>query len=82
MTREELIKNLRYIKNINRNSLWQGNTINEAIKSLENQRTGHWIENAPEWQNIDPPYICSECGNFHLQKTNYCDQCGANMKGE
>ena len=41
--------------------------------------TGHWIENAPEWQIVDPPYICSECGNFHLLKTNYCDQCGAKM---
>lgn len=41
--------------------------------------TGYWIENAPEYQNIDPPYICSECGNFHLRKTNYCDQCGARM---
>lgn len=28
----------------------------------------HWIENAPEYQNIDPPYICSECGNMHLRK--------------
>lgn len=42
-------------------------------------KTGHWIENAPEYQNIDPPYICSECGNMHLRKTNYCDQCGAKM---
>jgi hypothetical protein len=43
------------------------------------QKTGQWIENAPECQNIDPPYICSECGNMHLRKTNYCDQCGAKM---
>lgn len=53
-----------------------------GIKALESQKVGCWEENAPEWQNIDPPYICSECGNFHLQKTNYCDQCGAKMKGE
>ena len=46
------------------------------------ERTGEWIENAPEYQNIDPPYICSECGNFHLRKTNYCDQCGAKMEVE
>lgn len=42
-------------------------------------KVGHWIENAPEYQNIDPPYICSECGNLHLRKTNYCDQCGCRM---
>lgn len=41
---------------------------------------GYWIENAPEYQNIDPPYICSECGYMHLIKTNYCDQCGADMR--
>lgn len=53
--------------------------LNKGIEAIENQKIGHWIENAPEWQNIDPPYICSECGNFHLRKTNYCDQCGAKM---
>lgn len=47
--------------------------------SVNPQKIGHWIENAPEYQNIDPPYICSECGNMHLRKTNYCDQCGAEM---
>ena len=55
----------------------------EDIKTLPpvtpKEKTGHWIENAPEYQNIDPPYICSECGNMHLRKTNYCDQCGARM---
>lgn len=55
----------------------------EDIKSLPSvtpkEKTGKWIENAPEYQNIDPPYICSECGNMHLRKTNYCDQCGAKM---
>lgn len=55
--------------------------INIIREALINQKIGHWIDNAPEWQNIDPPYICSECGNFHLRKTNYCDQCGANMEG-
>lgn len=57
--------------------------ITGAIKKLPLAKTerkvGHWIENAPEWQNVDPPYICSECGLMHLRKTNYCDQCGAKM---
>ena len=53
-------------------------TVIKAIPSAE-PKTGYWIENAPEYQNIDPPYICSECGNMHLRKTNYCDQCGAKM---
>ena len=53
--------------------------LEKAIEALKNQKVGYWEENAPEWQNIDPPYICSECGNFHLRKTNYCDQCGAKI---
>lgn len=51
-----------------------------ALPSVNPQpKIGHWIENAPEYQNIDPPYICSECGHSNLIKTNYCEQCGAKM---
>lgn len=59
------------------------NEQNLAMKQESQIRPkGYWIENAPEYQNIDPPYICSECGNMHLRKTNYCDQCGAKMESE
>lgn len=55
----------------------------ESLPSVNTERkVGYWIENAPEWQNVDPPYICSECGYAHLNKTNYCDQCGTKMKSE
>lgn len=85
MTREEAITELKDLKDYCHNTFMiktyevYAQAINKAIESLENQNIGYWIENAPEWQNIDPPYICSECGNFHLRKTNYCDQCGAKM---
>lgn len=55
------------------------NTIKKLPLVKPQEQTGHWIENAPEYQNIDPPYICSECGNMHLRKTDYCDQCGCRM---
>ena len=42
-------------------------------------KMGKWIKNAEEWQNIDPPYFCSECGNASLRKRPYCDSCGAKM---
>lgn len=55
----------------------------ESLPFVNTERkVGYWIENAPEWQNVDPPYICSECGLMHLRKTNYCDQCGAKMINE
>lgn len=79
---EEAIKILKgAIKKPNTKDGYLGQALTMGIESLENQKIGHWIENAPEWQNIDPPYICSECGNFHLRKTNYCDQCGSKMEG-
>jgi len=45
------------------------------------ERTGEWIENAPEGQDIDPPYICSICGHAESTRTPFCEQCGAKMKG-
>ena len=58
--------------------------LDEIIKKLPSVRpqepkTGSWIKNAEEWDNTNPPYICSECGNAHLRKTDYCDQCGCRM---
>ena len=53
--------------------------VNELPSVNPQPKTGYWIENAPEYQNIDPPYICSECGHSNLIKTNYCEQCGAKM---
>lgn len=83
MTNKEAITRIREHKIIHKmdepRAIYISEALDMAIKALENQKIGHWIENAPEWQNIDPPYICSECGNFHLRKTNYCDQCGAKM---
>lgn len=59
-----------------------GNPYKLTISNGKELKTGHWIENAPEYQNIDPPYICSECGHANLIKTNYCEQCGAKMESE
>ena len=59
-----------------------------AIKALENQKTGHWEEE--EMYDGDVAYRCSECGEeFCLMEGtpidnlyNYCPNCGAKMKGE
>ena len=52
----------------------------DALLCAAKQRTGHWIKNAEEYQRIDPPYICEECGNMSLRATPYCSQCGAKMQ--
>lgn len=52
-----------------------------AIEALSAERTGEWIENAPEGQYIDPPYICSICGHAESTRTPFCEQCGTKMKG-
>ena len=78
---DRLISEQELLKHFDTREDWAVVQTIKAIPSAEPQ-TGHWIENAPEYQNIDPPYICSECGNMHLRKTNYCDQCGAKMVEE
>ena len=84
MNRKEAIAELKaYLGNVESDYDTKFNkALETGIKALENQKIGYWIDNAPEWQNIDPPYICSECGNAHLRKTDYCEQCGAKMEGE
>jgi len=42
-------------------------------------KTGHWIANAPQYDMLNPQYICSECGNAHTRTTPYCEMCGAKM---
>ena len=45
-------------------------------------KIGRWIKNAEEWQNVDPPYFCSECGRASLRQENFCCSCGADMRGD
>ena len=47
---------------------------------VQKQTVGEWIENAPEGQDIDPPYICSICGHAESTRTPFCEQCGADMR--
>lgn len=51
--------------------------LNMAIKSLEKQKTGHWIPR----NSFLLQYKCSEC-EWESEKYNYCPNCGAKMEGE
>jgi len=70
-------------------------SIDMAIKALENQKTGHWILTDVEGNRVWN-CNCSECGkdpqdyiggseNWWLIKNKlpkYCPNCGAKMEGE
>ena len=79
MTREEAKEALSVLKIYD--NQWLREAIDMAIEALSAERTGEWIENAPEGQDIDPPYICSICGHAESTRTPFCEQCGAKMKG-
>ena len=49
-----------------------------AIEALEQQpKTGHWIP-----CDILQEFKCSECRRCFGIKTNFCPNCGADMRGE
>ena len=72
-------------------------TVKDVIHSQQRYFTdvypvkhGHWIEEVREvggFFKLYQTYIhCSECGKEHysgtLPKPNFCDNCGADMRGE
>ena len=58
--------------------------IKVGVNSLKAERTGHWIKSNPLMLSE-----CSECGNkafghhgFDEVLTDFCPNCGADMRGE
>ena len=67
----ELIESARY---------WGSNTSEEIADHLiangvTVQKRG-WIK---VYQNAMYPYSCSECGNCHDKKVNFCERCGTKL---
>ena len=51
----------------------------DAIRNGTPLPKGHWIDHQEgEWIYVK----CSECGTVHDTQTNYCPNCGADMRGE
>lgn len=49
-------------------------------KGKADRPQGKWIyTNNP--LRLDDEWACNRCGNISFVKTNFCDRCGARMKG-
>lgn len=56
--------------------------IKMSVEALKNQRPkGHWLEYWDEEARTNN-YKCSECGYKQPFDTNYCWECGADMREE
>jgi len=54
--------------------------IADAPSVVPSRAEGEWIYiNNP--LRLDDEWKCSRCGNISFEKTNFCDRCGAKMKG-
>lgn len=84
MTTEQIIEGLNDIAPKKPKSEWgrcQREIVNEAIKALQTERKGKWIDIVGGNGKTVLACRCSECGNSpkHALKTSYCPNCGTKM---
>lgn len=51
------------------------------VTTEQSSMVGEWIYTDNSLR-LDDEWACSRCGNISFVKTNFCDRCGAKMKGE
>ena len=49
--------------------------------TIEERKTGKWIEITPEEGNDIFTVKCDQCGKYDFFETNFCSNCGAKMNG-
>ena len=89
MTREKAIRNINALNAVCGQKPFYDNEFEEAlgmaIKALENQKTGHWVE-IDDYPHED--FECDCCGGKvygteePYEEYKYCPNCGAKMEGE
>ena len=47
----------------------------QLLPSVELRKTGHWID-------MFGMYRCSNCNHMEARVRNFCEDCGADMRGE
>ena len=55
---------------------------NAPSADVQPVRHGHWTLQEDRTKKLYGWYFCSECGAWIGEPTNYCSNCGADMKGE
>ena len=86
---EDLIRRSDAIKALKREkSDWNNDynvPIDHCIERLNKVKSadrpqGEWIYTDNPLR-LDDEWACSRCGNISFARTNFCDRCGARMKG-
>lgn len=50
--------------------------------TIEERKTGEWIdETFKPWGLVYHPYKCNQCGEHSEADSNFCPNCGADMRG-
>lgn len=88
MTREEIIRNLKYMMKKHKNDTVHTFDTNISVMCKDildyleqEQKTGHWILTIEDWNK----WTCSECGFYRRTDIhvylgyNYCPECGVKM---
>jgi len=50
--------------------------------TIEERKTGKWIEITPEEGHDIYTVKCDQCGVYEFFETNYCHHCGVKMEGK
>lgn len=81
MTREEAIERLKNYTQYRCGGV-DLVAINMAIQALEQEsKTGHWIEEFNDTEG-EVRFTCSSCGEYQMFETDFCPNCGAEMRTE
>ena len=55
----------------------------ETVEDLQEIKHGEWIADEPKATGYGTIYECTFCGyEVEFKPTNYCPNCGADMRGE